>query len=363
MERYGVIMAGGGGTRFWPLSRLSAPKQFLNITGEDSMINNTIKRISGVFPTEQVLIVTNKAQEEILNKVVLEDIPDIPRENVLIEPMRRNTAACIAYAALLIKKRCGDALMGVFPSDHFIKDTDYFQRILSVACNLAEKHDKIVTIGIKPTYPSTGYGYIKFDREATIELEEKTAFEVLDFVEKPDVPKAKAYIENGNYLWNSGMFVWKTSVILSNFERFLPRLYHRIIEIEPYLDGPDEEKILEEVYPKLQSISIDYGIMERAENVAVIPGDFGWSDVGSWDALGSIFPPDESGNIAKGDYVSIDTRNSIIYASERLVAAVGLEDMIVVETEDAILVCPKQKAQDVKRVVETLRKMGREELL
>ncbi|HHW01459.1 MAG TPA: mannose-1-phosphate guanylyltransferase [Thermoanaerobacterales bacterium] len=360
MDRYGVIMAGGGGTRFWPLSRISTPKQFLNITGDDSMINDTIKRIKDIIPPEKILIVTNKAQEKILNKVVIDDIP---AENILIEPVGRNTAACVAYAAFVIKKRTGDAVMGVFPSDHYIKNAAEFQRVLRAACTVAEKDGKLVTMGITPTFPSTGYGYIKFDRERAIPAEEKSAFEVLEFVEKPDVPKAKAYLDSGNYLWNSGMFVWKTSVILSNFERFLPRLYHKISEIEPYIGTAKERDAVEEIYPALQDISIDYGIMERAEEVVVIPGDFGWNDVGSWDSLGSVFPPDENGNITKGDFVDIETRNSIIYSNGRLVAAVGLEDMIVVETSDALLVCPKKKAQDVKKVVEQLKKMGREELL
>ncbi|MCR4430907.1 MAG: sugar phosphate nucleotidyltransferase [Tepidanaerobacteraceae bacterium] len=360
MERYGVIMAGGGGTRFWPLSRISTPKQFLNITGDDSMINDTIKRIKDIIPPEKILIVTNKAQEKILNKVVIDDIP---AENILIEPVGRNTAACVAYAAFVIKKRAGDAVMGVFPSDHYIKNAAEFQRVLRAACTVAEKEGKLVTMGITPTFPSTGYGYIKFDREKAIPAEEKSAFEVLEFVEKPDAPKAKAYLDSGNYLWNSGMFIWKTSVILSGFERFLPRLYHKIAQIEPYIDTDKEREMIENIYPSLQDISIDYGIMERAEDVVVIPGDFGWNDVGSWDSLGSVFPPDENGNIARGDYVDIETRNSIIYSNGRLVAAVGLEEMIVVETSDALLVCPKKKAQDVKKVVEQLKKMGREELL
>ncbi|MCF6096528.1 mannose-1-phosphate guanylyltransferase [Thermovorax subterraneus] len=360
MDRYGVIMAGGGGTRFWPLSRTSTPKQFLNITGDDTMINDTIKRIRDIIPPERILIVTNKAQEKMLKKVISEDIP---RENILLEPVGRNTAACIAYATLVVRKRSGDAVMGVFPSDHYIKNTQEFQKVLNAAFSLAESSNKLVTMGITPTFPSTGYGYINFDREKSIQVGDKIAYEVVEFVEKPDVPKAKAYIESGNYLWNSGMFVWKASVILSNFERFLPRLYSKLIEVEEHIGTPAEKEIIERVYPSLPDISIDYGIMERAVDVAVIPGDFGWSDVGSWDSLGSVIPPDENGNITRGDYVDIETKNSIIYSSGRLIAAVGLEEMIVVETADAILVCPKKKAQEVKKVVEHLKKMGRKDLI
>jgi len=218
-------------------------------------------------------------------------------------------------------------------------------------------------MGITPTYPSTGYGYIKYDRERSIPAGKKIAYEAIEFVEKPNVPKAKAYLDSGNYLWNSGMFVWKTSVILKNFRRFLPRLYRNIEMLEPSLDTPEEKEAVEAIYPLLPSISIDYGVMERSDEVVVIPGDFGWNDVGSWDSLGSVFPPDENGNITKGDFVDIETRNSIIYSNSRFVAAVGLENMIVVETSDALLVCSKEKAQDVKKVVEYLDKMGRKELL
>jgi mannose-1-phosphate guanylyltransferase len=360
MKKFGVIMAGGGGTRFWPLSRASAPKQFLNITGEDSMINDTIKRIEGIIPPEQILIVTSKAQEKMLNQVILDEIP---AENIIIEPVGKNTAACIGYAAFVIKARCENSIMGVFPSDHYIKNPVEFQKVLIAAFSVAEKDDKLVTMGITPSYPSTGYGYIKYDRDKVYQAEEKSAFEVLEFVEKPDAPKAKMYIDSGNYLWNSGMFVWKTSVILKNFERFLPRTYKKISAIEPYIGKNEEIAKVEEIYPELQDISIDYGIMERAEEVVVIPGDFGWNDVGCWDSLGCVFPPDEKGNITRGDFVEIDTRNSIIYSNGRLVAAVGLEDMIVVETSDALLVCPKRNAQDVKKVVDMLKKMNREELL
>ncbi|MGB9976008.1 mannose-1-phosphate guanylyltransferase [Thermovenabulum sp.] len=361
MKRYGVIMAGGGGTRFWPLSRKSKPKQFLNITGEDTMINDTIKRIMDLVPPEQIIIVTNKAQELTLKKVLMKEIPE---ENILVEPFGRNTAACIAYASMIIEKRDKDSCIGVFPSDHYIKNVYEFQKVLDAAFCIAENTDKLITMGINPTFPSTGYGYIKFDKESPIKINEiKTAYEVKEFVEKPDVQKAKQYIESGDYLWNSGMFVWKTRVILNNFERFLPRIYYKLKSIIDVLYSNKGYEELEKVYKELPDISIDYGIMERALDVAVIPCDFGWSDVGSWDSLGSVIPPDENGNIIRGEHVEIETKNSIIFSNGRMVAAVGLEDMIVVETQDAILVCPKRKAQDVKKVVEQLKKIGREDLL
>lgn len=360
MEKYGVIMAGGGGTRFWPLSRVSTPKQFLNITGDDSMINDTIKRIVDIIPPEKILIVTNKAQQKMLSEVVMEQIP---RENILVEPMGRNTAACVGFAALVIAHRSKDAVMGVFPSDHYIKNTAEFQRVLTAAYNAAENADKMVTMGITPTFASTGYGYIKYDRVNAISAGEKTGYEVMEFVEKPDGAKARSYLDSGNYLWNSGMFVWKTSLIRASFERFLPRLYRRLTDLEQYIGTEKEEEMLQEIYPTLPSISLDYGVMERAEDVMVIPGDFSWNDVGCWDSLGSVFPPDEKGNIMKGDIIDIETKDSILYSNRRLIAAVGLEDMIVVETCDALLVCPKRKAQDVKKVVDELQNMGREELL
>ncbi|GLI51916.1 mannose-1-phosphate guanylyltransferase [Tepidanaerobacter syntrophicus] len=358
--RYGVIMAGGGGTRFWPLSRINTPKQFLHIAGEDTMINNTIKRIKEIVPVDNIMIVANKAQENTLQEAVSEEIKG---ENILLEPVGRNTAACIGYAAMTIKKRHGDAVMGVFPSDHYIKNVTEFRRILEAAYEIAESTDKLVTIGIKPTFASTGYGYIRYNRDNFISSDGRLAYEVVDFIEKPPFSKAKQYLESGNYLWNSGMFIWKVSVILKSFERFLPKLYRSLMELEPYIDTEEEWSQIEKIYPTMQSISIDYGIMERSDEVVVIPGDFGWSDVGSWDSLGEVFPPDENGNIMRGDIIEIDTRNSVIYTNSHLVAAVGLENMIVVETADALLVCAKERAQDVKRVVDKLKEMGRKELL
>jgi len=356
VQIFAVIMAGGGGTRFWPLSRKNKPKQFLNISGNDVMINETIKRFAGMIPYENTYIVTMASQQKILEEVLLKDIP---KKNILVEPVGRNTAPCILYAALHIYERHGDAIMCVFPSDHYIANVQEFRVKLSMAITLAKKTNKLITIGIKPTFPSTGYGYINFD----IQSNNNGAYEVLEFVEKPDFERAKKYVNSGNYLWNSGIFIWKISVILENFKRFLPRLYERAQEILNVVGTQSEKEVLERVYPTLQNISIDYGIMERSNEVLVIPADFGWSDIGSWDTLGAIFPPDDDGNIIKADFIGIDTKNCIIYGDGKVIATIGLNNMIVVNTEDALLICPKERAQDVKEIVERIKEQKRIELL
>ena len=282
IQIFSVIMAGGGGTRFWPISRQVNPKQLLNLSGNDALINETINRISNLSEQDNIYIVTNQQQGEPLKEVVGDKCRD---ENILLEPAARNTAACIGYAAFKIMKKHGDGIMCVFPADHYIKDQESFTKVLQLAIQTAETEDKLVTIGITPTFPSTGYGYINYNPEDG----SNGHFNVLDFVEKPNYDKANQYIKSGKYLWNSGMFVWKVSTILKNFDRFLPKLYKQLEELSNYLETPDEREKVQDIYPTLQSISVDYGIMERSDEVLVIPGSFGWNDVGSWDSLGAIF--------------------------------------------------------------------------
>ena len=353
MRRYAIILAGGGGTRFWPLSRQNSPKQLLNLSGNDIMLNETIARLQGVIPQESTFIVTGKNQVGLLKSI----LPDsIPRDNILQEPQGRNTAPCILYAAMHLEKHYGEGVMCILPSDHYIENVDELKRIITKCIDKAETEDYLLTIGIKPSFAATGYGYICCDRQSV----NNGFYKVEDFVEKPSFKIAEEYFKSGNYFWNSGMFIWRTSVIIESFKRFLPKIYDKMKEIIDHMKAPCEDTdsgdtVLDRLYPQLQSISIDYGIMERSDNVYVIPGDFGWNDVGSWDSLGAIFKPDASGNIVKAQHVGIDTKNSIVYGSGRIIATIGLEDTIVVNTDDALLICPKNRAQDVKKIVDILK--------
>jgi mannose-1-phosphate guanylyltransferase len=354
MDIFGVIMAGGGGTRFWPLSRKQTPKQLLNLSGKDVMVNETIDRLSQVAKNENIYIVTNSTQvdkmKNVTNGRVLSD-------NILSEPAARNTAACIGYAAIKIVKKYGDGIMVITPSDAYIKNNKEYANVLSKAISRAQTTDDLVTVGITPTFPATGYGYIRFEKN------ENVAKKVIQFVEKPDQATAEGYLKTGEYVWNSGMFIWKASVILDKFKQLLPDIYDDLCKIEFAIDTNKENEVLNEVYPKIRSISIDYGIMEKSTNISVVPGDFGWNDVGSWDMMGVLHDADKDGNITVGDTINIQTTNSIVYSSGKLVATVGVDNLVVVETPDAILVCPKDKAQDVKKIVEKLKEQGRGELL
>ncbi|UUC41478.1 sugar phosphate nucleotidyltransferase [Clostridioides difficile] len=357
MKVYNVIMAGGGGTRFWPLSRQEVPKQLINLSGEDALINETINRIDSLAKKDDLFIVTNEKQLEALKDIVKDKCLD---RNILPEPCARNTAAAIGFAAFNIMKKYGDGVMCVYPADHYIKDEKEFKSILEKAIYIAENNDKLVTIGITPTFPSTGYGYINFNRENTIE---DVAYEVVEFVEKPNYEIAKEYVNSKKYVWNSGMFVWKVSKILEDFKRYLPKVYEKLEEISKYLGTKEEVEKIKEIYPTIQSISIDYGIMERSNDVIVVPGDFGWNDVGSWDSLGAIYPTDDEGNIKRGENITIDTKNSIIYSDDKLISTIGISDLIVVSTNDAVMVCRKDKAQDVKKIVEQLKEEDRQEYM
>lgn len=348
-------MAGGGGTRFWPLSRKRVPKQLLNLDGKEVMLNETIDRLSGIVEKEDVFIVTNEEQVE-LTRLITSD--RVLENHILAEPSARNTAACIGYGAVEILKKYGDGIMCILASDHYIKEEETFKNVLKKAIETVEETDGLVTIGIKPTFPSTGYGYIK--NEAIEGKEYKT---VLEFVEKPDIDKANSYIEAGNYVWNSGMFVWKASTILKYFERLLPDIYDKLMIIKESMGTASESEVIKAIYDTIPKISIDYGIMERADRVYMLEGDFGWNDIGSFDALPALYPSDTKGNVVRAESVLIDSSNNIIVGDRKLIAGVGIENLIIVDTEDALLICKKERAQDVKEVVTALERSERRHLL
>lgn len=362
LKKVAVIMAGGGGTRFWPVSRMTTPKQLAKLTGDDVMINETVKHYEGVINREDTFIVTNRMQADLMDKVLYKEID---RSHILVEPVQRNTAPCIIYAAMTMKKLYGDALMAVLPADHHISDIREYERILNLAFKTADEMNKIVTIGIWPTFPSTGYGYIRFSTNPIEPGSE--VYHLRRFVEKPKLEIAKEYINSGKYLWNSGMFIWKASVILECFKTYLPEMYEKVSSIYDKLGTDEETSAIESIYPTLEKISIDYGIMEKASDVFCIPAEFGWNDVGSWDALENVFERDDNGNVVIGNDGNgmIDCKNSVIFdnSGDKFIATIGLNDIVVVQTKDAILVSAKDKVQDVKLMVEKLKDIGREDLL
>ncbi|MBE0069267.1 mannose-1-phosphate guanylyltransferase [Thermoanaerobacterium thermosaccharolyticum] len=354
----GVIMAGGKGERFWPKSRIKMPKQFLKLYGDKTMIQQTVDRLKKLMPIENIFVVTNIDYAGLIS----DQIPELPTENILIEPMGKNTAACIGLAALHTERLDRDSIMVVVPSDHVIKDEETYLGVLKTAIEKAKSGNNLVTIGIKPQHPETGYGYINFKKITHEILNNNPVHKVERFVEKPDYDTAVKYVESGDYLWNSGMFIWKTSAILNAIKEYMPQLYSALNVIKENFDSDEIEKILYEEYSKLESISIDYGIMEKAKNVYVVPGDFGWDDVGSWTSIERLYEKDENGNVIKGNVISVDTKKCIITGSDKLIATLGIEDVIIIDTEDALLICSKDKAQNVKEVLQELREKKSEYL-
>ena len=355
---YAVIMAGGKGTRFWPRSRERKPKHLLDIIGDRTIIQETVDRIRPVIPSENILIVTGKSHADEL----MRQLPDVPRGNIIIEPVGRNTAPCISLAALHIRRKTPDGVMVVLPSDHLISDEKKFLEILGAAAEMAERGDHLVTIGIRPTAPETGYGYIEQGgRKVKIRGEEVLA--VRSIREKPDIEQAGKFLDQGGFLWNSGMFVWRTSVLLDAVRQCLPHLYRGLVRIEGALGTSREAAVVDEVYRDAESISIDYGIMEKARNALVIPGDFGWSDVGSWDSLWEVSRKDEKGNAARGRLIAVESRNCLVHSPAKPVALVGVDDLIVVETDDVLMICRRGASQDVKKAVEALEKSDLKTLL
>lgn len=359
MKTTAVIMAGGRGERFWPRSRKTLPKQFLPLVDrEKTMIQQTAERISPLVMPEDIFIVTNKDYI----KLCRSQLPQIPAENILAEPMSRNTAPCIGLAAAHIQKKYNDAIMLVLASDHVIKYEKMFISTLKQAIAVAAENEHLLTIGITPSHPDTGYGYINFEIDDNCSST-PGVFSVKRFVEKPDIKTAKEYLDSGMYLWNSGMFVWKCSTILSNIRKLLPDMYEGLMRVQKAIGTQEEERVLVKEYSVLQSVSIDYGIMENAESIYTIPGYFGWDDVGSWLSLERINQTNEYGNIVSGNVITIETKDSIVQGSDKLIAMVGVEGLVIVDTEDAILICNKDNTQGIKKVLENLKICNRNKYL
>lgn len=351
---HAVIMAGGAGTRFWPRSTEAHPKQFLKIFGNRTMLQDTVDRIEQLIPADRVWVITNRRYVDL----VQEQLPEVPADNIVGEPIGRNTAPCVALAAALIRERDPDATMVVLPADHLIGEPDTFISILETAASKAADGEALVTIGIEPSRPETGYGYIEFDTTISESHEGREVKRVSQFREKPDLETAREFIASGNFLWNSGMFIWKASAIINEFEQHLPDIHKQIKKLRPAIGSEKQEEAIYDFYHGCTSISIDYGIMEQAENVFVVPGSFGWNDVGSWKAVYELKPKDEQGNVLLSDTVSLaDASNNLIQSeSDKMIALVGVENLAVVETNKAILVCDLDNSQGVKKVVNKLRK-------
>ncbi len=349
---YAVIMAGGGGTRLWPLSRKARPKQMLKLLEERSLFQTSVERLKGLFPPERILVVTVADQAALLR----EQCPYIPSENFLLEPMPRGTASVIGLAGIVLKQRDPRAVMAVLTSDHFIGNEDGFRNLLATAYYVTQD-DMLVTLGITPTFPATGYGYIQ-QGEKIGEYQGRQVYNVLRFKEKPDDEQAREMLEAGDHVWNSGMFVWRVDQILDEFASQMPEFRKQLNQIVEAWNSPAQVKTIERVWPEIIPETIDYGIMEGANRVAVIPaGNLEWNDVGSWDSLFDVIPGDAQGNIViGGQHIGLDTNQSLVYMNQehRLIVTIGVNDLVVVDTGDVLLVCRKDQAQKVRQVVSQL---------
>lgn len=354
-----LIMAGGEGTRFWPLSRKDNPKQFLKLNDEQkTMLQQTVERIAQLVPYEKIFIATNDNYQQ----AIKDQLAEVLEENIIIEPLKRNTAPSIGLSSVIIEEKYPGSTMLVLPADHLIKDQNNFLDILKKGIMTAATGKNLITIGIEPTHPETGYGYIHFgDKLHTIDGD--SVFKVENFTEKPDLDTATEFLKDGSYLWNSGMFIWNLNSILANIEEHLPKLYLSLEKIKEALNTEQQAEIIKEEFEKMESISIDYGIMEKADDIFVIPGSFGWDDLGSWPALERIKKVDEQGNVVVGKHYGIDTKNSIIHSTDKVITTIGLDNIVIVNTDDAVLICDKKRAQEVKRIRKILSEEGLDDYL
>ena len=343
LKRTALIMAGGYGERFWPYSTAQMPKQFLSLTDDaKSMIQLTVERIVPLVQKEDIFIATNKEYR----KLIREQLPEIPSENILCEPERKNTAPCIGLGAIYAEKKYGNAVMIVLPSDHLVKCIDIYQSVLQNACNTAEQDSCLCTIGIVPNYPETGYGYIEYNHD----IQQNKAYKVEKFVEKPNVKLAGEYVADGRHLWNSGMFIWQVSSILDRIRQFMPEDYSRLLKIRKAIGTNLENSILQKEFHQMTAKSIDYAVMEKSRNIFVVPGSFGWDDVGSWNALPRIRQSDEFGNVTSGKIISMKNQNCVLQSkSKKVIAVLGVRNLIVAATDEAVLICSRKYAGEISK--------------
>lgn len=355
MNIYAIIMAGGVGSRFWPRSREKKPKQLLNLFDEESLIRKTVSRLSGLVSPENILVITNQAQVT----AIQEELPEIPVANIIAEPYGRNTAACVALSAAIVAKRDPDAVCFVLPADHLIPNVELFQTDLLKGANYAYELEGLVTLGIPPTRPETGYGYIQFEAGKPGD----DVFKVATFAEKPNYATAVRFLQSGDFMWNSGMFIWKASVILDEISIFLPELAEQIGTLIPVIDTDKFDETLEKAYSQIKGISIDYGIMEKSHRVFLIKASFNWSDVGSWEEVYQLSKKDERGNASTGNVFTNMTHNTYIYSPHKFTSAIGVDNLIIINTEDSLLVCRRDQAQEVKQIVDFLKHNNMSDLL
>tara|TARA_B100000029_G_C17549878_1_gene949726 strand:- start:678 stop:1742 length:1065 start_codon:yes stop_codon:yes gene_type:complete len=353
---YHVILAGGFGSRFWPESRRDNPKQLLKIMGQDSMIKMTVNRLKKISSPENILIVAS----ELLTKKFIAELPEIPLNNFIIEPDGKNTAPAIGLAALHVYDRNPQGIMGIYPADHLILNENEFQIIIEKAHKFAEKSSSLITLGIKPTFPATGYGYIQFDKKSNFDGD---IYKVKTFAEKPPIESAERFFNSGEFLWNSGMFIWKAEVILLEMKTYMPELHESLDAIFDSIHSGNYDIVLDREWEIIQSQSIDYGIMEKANNVYTLISDFGWNDMGSWQSIYDVFEKDKNGMVIRGDVFSQDSKNSVVFSNNKFTAVIGADDLVIINTDDATLVMNKEHAQNVKDIVTHLNNSGKDEYL
>jgi mannose-1-phosphate guanylyltransferase len=357
---YIVLMAGGVGTRFWPMSRRSMPKQVLQIIGSESMIEMTYKRISSLTTPEKILVITSREIKSSIEKL----LPEIPKENIIAEPVGKNTAPCIGLAGTIIQARNGDDdVMIVLPADHLVSEVEKFQNVLKMGLSYAHENDCLITLGVQPNYPETGYGYIQ-KSEKLFKKNGIDIFKVKTFAEKPNLETAKRFLQSGDFLWNSGIFIWQTKRIMAEIDENLPELSANLQKIRNKVDTDKFYPTLKDIYSRTKSISIDYAVMEVAKKVCVIRADFSWNDLGSWEAVYKIAEKDRQGNVVSGKHaIMLNSSNNYVYSKKKVIAAIDVTNLIVVEMDDAILICNKEKSQDVKKIVELLEREELEQYL